>query len=291
MARLFVRNLTVLDFAYLDSERGLLGESWRVHAELRGELDRQGMVLDFADVKRVIKQTLDARLDHRLLVPAAHPGLARRETATGVEVDFALRDGRRIRHRSPAQAVAWIDATAVTPGSVAGVAAALLRPLLPPNVVRLDLRFEPEAVDGAYFHYAHGLKQHGGNCQRIAHGHRSRIEIERDGQRDTALEAAWAERWRDVYIGSRADLAAQWHAGGETQYRFAYHAAQGAFELDLPAPRCYLVEGDSTIENLAQHVATALASEHPGCTISARVFEGIDKGAVGEAGGQPRRQS
>lgn len=283
MPRLFVRNLSVLDFAYLHRERGLLGESWRVHVELHGSLDDQGMVLDFADVKRDIKRTLDTHLDHRLLVPAGHPGLAHRRDEHEAWLDFPLADGRHIRHRSPAQAVAWIDAAAVTVGAVRDQAKRLLSPLLPANVTALDLTLEPEFINAAYFHYAHGLKQHCGNCQRIAHGHRSRLEIHRDGVRAPELEADWAGRWRDIYIATRDDLESESTDADEPTWRFGYLAAQGRFELELPARHCYLVDGDSTIENLAQHVADTLAGEHPGSTITARVFEGIDKGAVGEA--------
>ena len=65
--------------------------------------------------------------------------------------------------------------------------------------------------------------------------------------------------------------------------RFAYTAAQGNFELELPARCCYLLDVDTTIEHLAQHMADMLAREHPGRHFTARVFEGIDKGAVGES--------
>lgn len=77
MNHLFIDNLTVIDFAYLDHHRGLVGESWIADIVLGGELDEQGMVFDFGNVKRTIKRVIDERVDHRLVVPAGASCLAR----------------------------------------------------------------------------------------------------------------------------------------------------------------------------------------------------------------------
>ena len=274
--KLFVNRLTVLDFSFLHPERGLLGESWWLDVTLEGGLDEQGMVLDFGEVKRQVKALVDEQFDHRLLVPADHPALERR----GDELRFLTRRGDFFRHLGPPESVRFIPGEAITPESVADAIRQLLAPQLPGNVERIGLRLYEESIDGAWYRYSHGLKRHCGNCQRIAHGHRSRIEILRDGERDPGLESKWAERLRDIYIGSQADLVAITSRNDQTCYRFAYEAEQGHFELELPEARCYLLDTESTVENIARHLRERLEAEHPGHHFQVRAFEGIGKGAI-----------
>jgi 6-pyruvoyl-tetrahydropterin synthase len=283
MNRLFVDRLTVIDCALLHPQRGLLGESWLCDLELGGDLDAQGMVLDFADVKRTVKGLIDAAFDHKLLAPSLHPGLEIERQGDRDRLIYAYDNGRRVVHTGPADAVRLVKADTVTPETVAAAIERALRPELPANVsdVRVALRAEP--TPGAHYRYSHGLRQHAGNCQRIAHGHRSRIEILGDGIRAPDLEREWAARWHDVYIGARADLVGTVTRDGVAALVFRYAAAQGVFELEIPAESCYLIEEDTTVEHLAAHVANRLAAEHPGHRYRVRAFEGVDKGAIAEA--------
>lgn len=279
MAQLFVNRLTVIDCSYLDGERGLLGESWIVDIVLRGGLDEQGMVLDFGEVKKSVKRLIDERFDHKLLVPARDEGLLETTRGGQLHIDFNTHDGGIIRHVSPPNAVTLIEAESITADSLAQAIESALRPIMPANVETLSIRLTPETIDGAFYQYSHGLKLHCGNCQRIAHGHRSRLLIERNGQRDTGLENDWCARWRDIYIGTREDLV----EANPEEMTFAYEAEQGQFQLQLPAGRCYLVDSESTVENLAQHIADTLKAEHPEDSFRVWAFEGVDKGAIGEA--------
>jgi hypothetical protein len=105
----------------------------------------------------------------------------------------------------------------------------------------------------------------------------------RNGRRDTTLEQQWADQWTDVYIGTRSDLIGVSRRGRIEYYEFGYRSAQGNFGLTLPKSACYLIDGDSTVESIAQHVADELKARHPADRFRVYAYEGVDKGAVGVA--------
>ncbi len=279
MNHLFVDNLTVIDFAYLDPTRGLVGESWIADVVLGGELDDQGMVFDFSNVKRTIKRIIDERVDHRLVIPRGYEGLSWHQDTPDTFI-WTLADGTHIVHRSPDEAVVWLSAERVVPSAVAALLERELMAVLPANVTSVTLNLREEVIEGAYYHYVHGLKKHLGNCQRIAHGHRSPIRIDRNGKRDEELERTWAARWEDIYVGTEEDVVRR-HVENDVAYiTFEYEANQGEFTLTLPEARVYMMNTDTTVEFIAAHIADQLKAEFPSDTILVKAYEGVGKGAM-----------
>ncbi|MDB5967707.1 MAG: 6-pyruvoyl tetrahydropterin synthase [Hydrocarboniphaga sp.] len=275
MTSLFVEQLTVIDCAYLDAARGLVGESWIVDIELIGDLDEQSMVLDFGEVKRRLKQAIDGSVDHTLVVPRLAPELSLSQSGAKTELVFRSELGA-FEYQSPPVAVSLVEADAIDAAAVAAYLKPRLAEVLPPNVSELRLHLRNERIEGAYYHYTHGLKKHKGHCQRIAHGHRSRIEIRVDGQRAPTLEAEVAARWLDIYLGTNEDLVAR----GNGRLRFAYQAPEGRFEIALPEARVERMDGDTTVERIAEWLAQ-LASPGSACgQLEIRAYEGVMKGAV-----------
>lgn len=276
MAVLFVDQLTVIDCAVLDAQRGLLGESWIVDLELEGDLDAQSMVLDFSEVKRRIKRAIDAGPDHTLLVARDMPGVVFTQDGDRVQLTAATEIGA-ITLSAPACSVTLLEADAVTAEALMHHCETLIRAVVPVSVRHVGLCLRTEAIHGAQYQYVHGLKKHNGACQRIAHGHRSRIVVEAAGMRVPELEAALAERLADRYIVSRDDLVRISPEGALTT---AYAAPEGHFQLQLPAGRCVVIDSDSTVECLADWLlgeALRLTPERP---LRIRAFEGVNKGAV-----------
>lgn len=276
--QLFVNQLTNIDFSFLDAERGLVGETWLASALLDGALDDEGMLCDFGIVKKTLRNWLDDEVDHRLLLPILSPALDYRLTSERIDLTFTLKSGEQLSMSAPLQAVALVEAQQIDASSLAFWCKTQLSGHFPVNVAQLNLSFEPEQIEGAYYHYSHGLKKHAGNCQRIAHGHRSRLHIWLNEQRAFELEAHWAKCWADIYLGLKEDIQTQ----SATQIDFAYAARQGYFRLSLPAQRCYLMHTDTTVEFIAEHLAQEIKAQYPNAQIRVQAFEGINKGAISQ---------
>ena len=276
--RLFVDNLTNVDFSYLHSERGLVGETWLASIELEGELDEQGMICDFGIVKKMLRDWLDTELDHRLLVPTQSDALKNiTEETDNIDVTWSGKQGD-IHCNAPKQAITPATISEVTPESVAEWCIELLTPLFPKTVKKLLLTFTCESINGPFYHYSHGLKKHAGNCQRIAHGHRSKIEIWKNGNPDSELMSEWGKTFADIYIATNEDIV----SSNDENTSFAYESIQGAFALSLPTSRCYFMETDTTVELIAKHIAGQIKQTHPNDSIKVKAYEGLSKGAIVE---------
>ncbi|ETI62123.1 6-carboxytetrahydropterin synthase [Marinomonas profundimaris] len=286
--KLFVKNLTHVDLSYFDAQRGLLGESWQTDIVLAGKLNDESMICDFSIVKKQIKKWLDEHIDHMLAIPAEYAGTTLTPLAND-RVSFQFdhsketpNDHRRFQCDAPTQAICVLPMNDITPDAAAKWVESQILDLLPAELEAVSVRFFPEKIDGAEYQYSHGLKKHAGNCQRIAHGHRSTVEIYADGVRNDVMEQDWATRWNDIYLGTQDDLDKIIEENGRQYHGFRYTSQQGLFELVIDSNQVYMLDCDTTVESLSAHIADVLAEENPGVHIEAHGFEGIGKGAISE---------
>ncbi|MEJ2679911.1 MAG: 6-carboxytetrahydropterin synthase [Gammaproteobacteria bacterium] len=313
MATIFVERLVNLDFTYFDVKRGLVGETLLVDCTLSGAKNPEGMVLDFGHFKRLVSQTLEQSIDHKLVIPQqatdAHGHCVHTTPCPLYAGNTCLRLGNTadaIQLSLPDTGFCLVNTTTITP---AHLEAHLMRVITTsdwwrPNwQAQIRLFPEPMKPNTPYFQYTHGLPKHTGACQRIAHGHRSRLSVTVDGREHAALTAFWCKRWQDIYLGSHLDRTSKTSASA---YQFAYQSPEGHYSLRIPIQRTDLLQHETTIENIAQHIAdqsvTLLAQQrfplHPDAiplshmktphtatpiVVEARVYEGIQKGAIATA--------
>ena len=283
MRTLFVDNLTVIDCSLLDNELGLSGASWIVDLTLCGDLNDDSMLIDFGVIKKQVKTLIDTEVDHKLIVPNSSKNCTVKIEGVYTSVDFHSAADEQFSVIAPHSAFCALAIENVSKEAVENFLYAQLSKLLPKNIDTIDISLRDEQKDNAvWFRYSHGLKKDNGNCQRITHGHRSRLEILIDGTRDNALEREWIDRLDNFYIATRGDFKES--SNGISH--FSYVASQGAFSLSLPDKRVYLVDCDSTIEEIAHTLAENIASDVVGGrnkSIEVKVWEGVDKGAIGVA--------
>lgn len=288
---LFVNDLTVMDFSYLCPERGMVGESWIVDVVLAGQLNEESMVQDFGIVKKQLKGLIDQYIDHKLLVPAEHRFTDITHLFDDmVKVNFHRPNDQSIHLYCPDEAYAFIYADAITMQSVGVYLKDVLALHLPDNVAGIELILRAEVINTPFYHYTHGLKKHDGNCQRIAHGHRSKVSIFEDGEESLEAEEYWAKRWADIYIGSLEDQVSvdllQSNFGGinnTTHVAFAYESSQGYFEMAIAKSECEIVDRDSTVECLAQYLLEQQGQRTNAKHLKVIAYEGVGKGAIVES--------
>ena len=289
--QLFVNDLTVIDFSYCCSQRGIVGESWIVDVLLDGSLNEMSMVLDFAVVKKQIKAIIDDAVDHKLLLPVNSKMIECSDSFANEGHEYVDVYSERANYflQSPQCAFAKIPTEEINIASVTKYLTTIILKELPTNVQGLTLTLRPENIDGDFYHYTHGLKLHDGNCQRIAHGHRSKINFYINGERSTDLEHFWCQRWEDIYIASEDDRVSKVNIQlSETakdkltddhEY-FSYAAPQGRFDIAVDKNILEVVDCDSTVELLADYIARQISQGKSSQTIKVIAYEGVGKGAI-----------
>jgi len=286
--KLFVRDLTVIDASYLDATRGFVGESYQVDIILQGNLNEQSMILDFSLVKKQIKAIIDAEVDHRLLVPHASADCSVVLEEPRTQVNFKLKDNSIIQLKCPTEAYCFLESEIISIEVLETYLEQVILLQLPENIAGLEIKLRNEQIDTPYYHYTHGLKKHNGNCQRIAHGHRSKIDIFINDVYNKALVKDWANRWQDIYLVShedlidKADLSFIVAKNTVDKLCCAYHAPQGYFELLMPAHRAEVLPTDTTVEELASYICEQIKSRSGDDKVTVYAYEGIGKGAIAQ---------
>jgi 6-pyruvoyl-tetrahydropterin synthase len=292
---LFYKNVTVLDYAYLDDHRGVVGDALKVHVEFIGKTDEEGVVYDFSYAKKKVKEIIDRDCDHRLVVPK---DLVEKIDGDRIRFNysFGLSD-MPLEYECPSEGVCELPSFHVNKATMASHLENLILKEMPETVSAIKLTLEDESLDEGKptFHYTHGLKEHYGNCQRLFHGHKNTVDVFVNGKERRDLEEYLATelfqnsihfcKWENVQNKEEILplLKNQSPVGRFSQIprvEIAYTSGQGNFKGSLPGAEVFLMTEESTVENLSMLFAKIIKEKVGDERVMVRAYEGVAKGAI-----------
>ena len=123
----------------------LHGHNWRVGVTVEGKPDERGLVVDFLELKQLLRQLCDG-YDHRLLLPAKNPAVERLSEGENVRLSI---HGREFEF--PAEDLVWLPAVNTTVEELARVIADEVVKNLSayPNVERIKVFVEESPGESA----------------------------------------------------------------------------------------------------------------------------------------------
>lgn len=298
VSTLFVRDVGKIDCALFDPSQGIVGQSWHLDVWLTGALDENGFVFDFSPLKSLIKQTLSSTLDHSLIIPVQSQSVQYTEIESNehwILKSKARGETRETRweYTCPKGSVFPVHAVALKQSVIEQEFARILRHRLPATVLGLSVKLREESIatTEASYRYTHGIQGHIGLCQRLFHGHRSRIEVYVGEERRPDLEHFISREifGSNIHIASLGQIKSGRGENGkrgttDEPVTLSFAGTLGMYEGTLPSNRVFFVEAETSIEAIARELARVIkAEEKTSEMVRVVAYEGIDKGAVGTA--------
>jgi 6-pyruvoyl-tetrahydropterin synthase len=301
--KIFVEHVCSLDSVILDAHHGPLGQTWRVDVVWSGDMDSTGMLIDFAVVKKIAKQLLEQRFDHKLFVSKDHvrkiflgedgsqDQILVLHTSDTPQGFFALHTHRKSVEVCEAAALAGLARQ-----DTQGFASVLRDVLLSQKHnhvkdISLEISTPPNPCAGHEFFYLHSLCHHKGYCQRF-HGHRGFISVFESGQYDEDKSKTLAQHLNKKYLVPISYLVSDWdnpvlkdileHCPEITPLKnelhaFSYVSELGRTTLVLPKEKTVFLQAECTVENITLYMHSLFPQS---TNLSLKMYEGCGKGAM-----------
>jgi 6-pyruvoyl-tetrahydropterin synthase len=293
--KMFIKDLMTVDVAIFVPAKGVIGRSWYIDLTLEGLKDENGFIYDFSKIKSLARNVIKDTLDHTLVIPIYSQDVSYSESAHGEQWSLLVKETRTHpdfcwHYRCPKGAVFPVSGMSVTPTHLEMELSKILRHRLPDSIhhVEIGLREGSLPLSEAKIRYTHGLPLHDGPCQRLFHGHDSRIEVYVGAERRGDLEHYVARELlgNDVHIATPDQIIEGPKelgrmAGDWQPVTLSYLAKEGHFEAVIPACKLFNVRHTTSIESITAEIAEILhEKENPQEALKVICYEGLDKGAV-----------
>lgn len=273
--KIWLRNITCLDHASIDSRGFVVGGSCNVSVILDGEVvGDEAVVIDFSKAKKACKAAIDDKLtgyDHKLIL---YP-------ESQVEVHHIK--SHTLQLSTPeAEIICPEDAVAIVTTTLEAELERIIDTALEKEFplarvsskVILSRKGFTEHV-ASYFTYVHGLKCSSSfGCQNMNHGHRSFVEVQ--GKDAMVISYEIAQHLNRTVFVSRENITFE----DGTRLGIGYNTERGYFRtLYSKNHKIVVLDTETTAEFLVEYVRNMFPQYMvPGITIL--ISEGLMKGAV-----------
>ena len=298
--KIFIQDVTLLDCAILYPSTGPQGKSWYVDVTWEGKKDKNGVLFDFSLAKKSAKSTIDHEFDHKLLVK---PSSIRFQSNSQLIIVAGFKETEQDSifaintYSNSVRKISRETLISLDKGDVSLLEKEISQSILrnsPENVTNVIVKLRPHEhhAKSNYFSYTHSLCHHYGNCQRF-HGHSNIIEVFSNGKFDADKSNFVAKKLNHSYIISRNYLETNWnsklihelieHCPEITEYKekllvAQYKGTQGEVAVILPKECVFLLEQESTVENIAEFIKSLFQATDQDLEI--RAYEGLAKGSI-----------
>ena len=268
--------------------------SYIVDLFLEGQLNQEQMLDDFSNLKKIVKEKVDLFIDHKTVINLKKEDKLI-ENKNDFEVLYQQKNNEIIYLKSPKQSLLFLNKT-INKSYLEKETQQYLKKFLPKNITKITIKFKKEASKGDYFNYCHGLKMHKGNCQRITHGHRSKLQIKENNTLSKELTQKYKEQFKNIYFGTNSDLITfslalqkvkpklqedlNKHLNIKNYSAFNYIASHGEYILILAKKKCYFFANETTIEQICLELCKKIKNTNQNKKITLTIYEGINKGAT-----------
>lgn len=283
---LFLRDLTCIDHAKIDSYGQLSGGSYNLDVLVSGDVEQhEQVVVDFSKCKHLIKDLVDdfnSGFDHKCWV-AHHKLIELPNGNVKVETPYLKLEG-------PSHLFRVLNQDMTEEQNIQVYLTHHLQEIYPTIKVEVHLRptgFYRGGDARILFRYAHGLKRSSScGCKRIAHGHLSFIELKTTDFANRTLVGCVLHdiqsHIRNVYFAFRENIITD--SPGFVKIAYTCDAGDTySLELSTDVHDVIVLETETTVENLVNWLVEKyrVQLENAGVT---RVYmsEGLMKGAMVE---------
>lgn len=292
---LFLRNLTNIDHAFIDSEGNIRGGSYHLSVNVTGNIEEEEqVVIDFSRVKKQIKNIVDHNdygFDHKLWLIKGFSNFeisnlyrkfkndqvyfevkTPKMTLTGPKNAFLLLEHEKLNR---------FDFKSSVEQEIKKALEITLR-----EINGFDLSIDVFLSQNAFsdsknmFNYVHGLKNSSAwSCQNMFHGHTSFVEVY-DDEDERVLEM---EKIIAYYLNNSILIFEENQVKNEenTDPKIQYTSERGFFSMSFHDQKTIVMKKETTIENIVEHVSEVFKELlNFYCVKSIYISEGLQKGAI-----------